>query len=93
MAEITPADVDILIEDGFQYIVVDPAAYSPGLEAKWVAAFSSFCEQLWGKPYTEAAGGRSWRISKIPETVIIEDIEPVERLGPRTEQEQKFVPE
>jgi len=84
--EISPKDVDILIEDGFQWIVVDPATFSPGLEAKWAFAFSSFCTQIWGEPSTQAAGGKGWKISKLHQPITIDNIEVVEKLGPRTEE-------
>ena len=34
-ASILPEDVNEILEDGFTFIVVDPAAYSPGLEERW----------------------------------------------------------
>ena len=86
MATIEPDDVDALIDDGFEWIVVDPANFSPGLEAKWAFAFSSFCTQIWGTPSTQAAGGYGWKITKLHQPVVISDIAPVERLGVRTEE-------
>lgn len=88
-ATIYPDDVDQIIADGFEWIVVDPANFSPGLEAKWAFAFSSFCTQIWGTPSTQAAGGYGWKITKLHEPVLISDIAPVERLGTRTEADQK----
>ena len=83
--EVQPSDVDQLLEDGFEWIVVDPANFSPGLEAKWAFAFSEFCSQVWGDPSTQSAGGKGWKISKIHEPIFINNIEVVERLGPRTD--------
>jgi hypothetical protein len=83
---VDPSDVDALLDDGFEWIVVDPANFSPGLEAKWAFAFSSFCTQIWGTPSTQAAGGYGWKITKLHQPVVISDIAPVERLGPRTEE-------
>ena len=83
---IDPEDVDQIIEDGFEWIVVDPANFSPGLEAKWAFAFSSFCTQVWGTPSTQAAGGYGWKITKLHQPILISDIAPVERMGTRTEE-------
>ena len=83
---IEPSDVDQLMEDGFDWVVVDPAAFSPGLEAKWAFAFSSFCSQIWGAPSTESAGGKGWKITKIHKPIVIDNIEMVEKLGTRTEE-------
>ena len=57
MATIEPDDVDALIADGFEWIVVDPANFSPGLEAKWALHFS-FCPSL-GNPF-DTGCGRLW---------------------------------
>ena len=78
MVTIEPDDVDALIADGVEWIVVDPANFSPGLEAKWAFAFSSFCTQIWGTPSTQAAGGYGWKITKLHQPVVVSDIAPVE---------------
>ena len=83
-ASINPSDVDQLLEDGFAWIVVDPANFSPGLEAKWAFAFASFCTQIWGEPSMQAAGGYSWKITKIHSPVLVSNIDMVEKLGTRT---------
>ena len=67
--------------------MVDPAAFSPGLEAKWAYAFSSFCTQVWGEPSTASAGGKGWKLTKIHEPVVIDNIEMVEKMGVRTEEQ------
>ena len=87
--EIHPQDVDQLIADGWEWIVVDPATFSPGLEAKWAFAFSSFCTQIWGEPSTQAAGGMGWKITKLHQPVLINNIATVEKMGIRTEEAPK----
>ncbi|MGC6508981.1 MAG: hypothetical protein ACON4U_11220 [Myxococcota bacterium] len=82
---ITPSDVNELLEDGFVWIVVDPAAYSPGLEGKWAETFSAFCGAIWGQPSTQEGLGKSWKISRINESITIDKMTPVETMGPRTE--------
>ena len=85
-ATILPEDVDDIIKDGFRWIVVDPATYSPGLEDRWASAFTSFCQGIWGTPTNQDGLGKTWRISPIPHSVYIENIPPVEHVGPRTEE-------
>jgi hypothetical protein len=89
-AVILPEDVDELLEDGFTWIVVDPAAYSPGLEERWADAFTSFCQGIWGSPSVEVGMAKAWKITKIPQSVYIDNIPPVEHSGPRME--EGFVP-
>lgn len=90
---ITPTDVNEILEDGFVWIVVDPAAYSPGLEEKWAETFSSYCTQLWGEPSTQEGLGKSWKISRINQSIIIDKFPPVEVMGPRTEEGRPIPPE
>ena len=85
-ANVMPDDVQALLDDGFTWIVIDPAAYSPGLEDRWAAAFTSFCQSIWGTPTVEVGLARAWKISPIAHSVYIENIPPVEHAGPRTEE-------
>lgn len=80
---VTSADVDALMAAGFQYAVVDPAAYSPGLEGQWAAAYTTFFRSIWGEPMMSSGGGRVWRISRVPGTIQIPAIDAVEITGPR----------
>ena len=88
-ALLQPEDVNVLLEDGFRWIVIDPAAYSPGLEERWAAAFTSFCQGVWGTPTVEVGLAKAWKISPITHAIFIDNIPPVERLGPRTEEGYK----
>jgi hypothetical protein len=85
-ALIMPEDVNEILEDGFEWIVIDPAAYSPGLEERWAAAFTSLCQSVWGTPTVEAGLAKAWRISPIAHSIIVDNIPPVEHAGPRTEE-------
>ncbi len=85
-ALILPADVDDILKDGFTWIVIDPAAYSPGLEDRWAAAFTSLCQSLWGTPTIEVGLAKAWKISPIAHSIAIDNIPPVEHAGPRTEE-------
>lgn len=87
-ATITPDDVSALMADGFEFAVVDPAVYSPGLEGAWAASFTEFFQQIWGKPMVSSGAGRVWRISRIPAPVEIGEIVPVEVSGPRLSNER-----
>lgn len=81
--QIRREDVDALLDAGFRYAVVDPAAYSPGLEGEWAAAFTTYFRAIWGEPMMASGGGRVWRLSRIPSAVTVPAIEAVEVSGPR----------
>lgn len=85
-ALIMPEDVNQILEDGFEWIVIDPAAYSPGLEERWAAAFTSLCQSVWGTPTVEAGLAKAWKITPIAHSIIVDNIPPVEHSGPRTEE-------
>ena len=85
-ALILPDDVQDILEDKFTWIVVDPASYSPGLEERWAAAFTSFCQTIWGPPTIEVGLAKAWKISPISHSIIVDNIPPVEHAGPRTEE-------
>jgi hypothetical protein len=85
-ASILPEDVNEILEDGFTFIVVDPAAYSPGLEERWAEAFTAFCQSIWGQPTFEVGNAKAWRLTPIIQAVVIENIPPVEHAGPRMEE-------
>jgi len=80
---VSSSDVDALLEAGFRYAVVDPAAYSPGLEGQWAAAYTTYFRAIWGEPMVSSGAGRVWRLSRVPGTVNVPEIEAVEVLGPR----------
>ena len=81
---ILPDDVDALLQDGFTFVVVDPATYSPGLENTGQRGFV-ICQGIWGEPTFRSALLKLGKIRKFPQTVYIENIPPVEHAGPRTE--------
>lgn len=87
-ASILPEDVNEILEDGFTFIVVDPAAYSPGLEERWAEAFTAFCQSIWGQPTFEVDGAKAWRLTPILQAIVIENIPPVEHAGPRLEEKR-----
>ncbi|MBM76185.1 MAG: hypothetical protein CMK59_12350 [Proteobacteria bacterium] len=89
-ASILPDDVDALLQDGFTFVVVDPATYSPGLEERWAEAFTAFFQGIWGEPTFQVGLAQAWKITPIPQAVYIENIPPVEHAGPRTE--DGFIP-
>ena len=85
-ANVLPSDVNEILEDGFVWAVVDPAAYSPGLEEKWAEAFTKFFQNLWGDPTYSDGLVRAWKITPITKSIYIDQIQPVEHVGKRTEE-------
>ena len=82
---IEPNDVDALIADGFEWIVVDPANFSPGLEAKWALHSPVFAHKF-GVHHQHKLQVDMVGEYKMHQPVVISDIAPVERLGVRTEE-------
>ncbi len=84
-AEVTPADVQALLDDGFRWVVVDPVAYRPGREGAWARAFRQVLEPVWGRETHASGRAAAWRITPIDAPVTLPAIAPVEAdLPPET---------
>lgn len=75
---ITPDAVQTLLDDGFRWVVVDPAAYRPGRQGEWARAFRSVLEPLWGRPTHSVGLAAAWRIAPLEAPVSVPAVAPVE---------------
>ena len=73
-----------MIADGFEWVVVDPAAFLQ--DSKQNGHLPSPVSVLKFETVTESAGGKGWKITKLHKPIVIDNIEMVEKLGTRTEE-------
>jgi len=69
-ATVDPADVQALLDGGFQYAVTDPAVFGVRPRAR-AASHGEVFKDLWGKPIHRHRGGAVWRIQPITEPVSV----------------------
>ncbi|MEE2750224.1 MAG: hypothetical protein VX519_02240 [Myxococcota bacterium] len=66
--QVQPEHVTQLLNDGYEYAIVDPSAYVLELRLQWASTFSEFFNSLWGEPVRVSDRAAAWRIRPIEES-------------------------
>ena len=71
-AIIQPSDIQMLLDDGLAWIVIDHEVFPRGHDAEWGRAFRDICHNLWDRPPDiRSKRGAAWRIRPITAPVFL----------------------
>ena len=71
-ATVTPDDVDVLLDAGFEFAATDANVYEESNGKNWAATHGRVFEAIWGRPHRVTRAGSIWRISPIQDEGIID---------------------
>ena len=69
---LTPEDVDVLLDAGFEYAAADASIYTQSNGKNLAATHGRVFEAIWGRPQRVTRSGAIWKISPIQDEVIID---------------------
>ena len=69
---VTPADVELLLDAGFEYVAADATIYEGPNGKNWAATHGRVFEALWGRAQRVTRTGAIWQISPIQGEVVID---------------------
>lgn len=77
-ARVDPADVNALIDAGFRWAVVDPAAYPPRTSAAWSRQHREVLDSVFGPPTLAVGPVAAWRLQAPPAPVDLPALAPLQ---------------
>jgi hypothetical protein len=69
---VTPNDVEVLLDAGFEYAAADATIYEGSNGKNWAATHSRVFEAIWGRAHRVTRSGAIWQISPIQDEVVID---------------------
>ena len=68
---LSPNSIEELRDLGFEWVVLDPLTFEPGLRYSWVRTFEVFLEKIWGPPDLTTGEVTAWKIKPLDAPVEI----------------------